>query len=96
LKKALKWFFRVVLLVVLAFTLNIQTIKTNNSTMEFRYTSETTNPLFRVVTINKVLEEVERITYFRWIDLVVIEYQNGYFIAQRNQFKNVDIENIWS
>jgi len=96
LKKALKWFFRVVLLVVLAFTLSIQTVKTSNSTMQFRYTLETTNSIFRVVTVDRVLNGVERVIYFNWIDLVVIQYEDGYFIANRNQFKNVDIENIWS
>jgi hypothetical protein len=44
--------------------LGIDTIDTQDSSMKFRYTSETTNLIIRVVTVEKVLEGVERVSYF--------------------------------
>jgi len=86
LKKIFAWFFGFVIVAILILRLGIDTIDTQDSSMKFRYTSETTNLIIRVVTVEKVLEGVERVSYFNWIDLVVV----------KSQFRNVDIENIWS
>lgn len=87
--------FGILVLFILTLRLNLQTIYTDNSTIEFRHTTETTNPLFPVVTVNRKIENVTNISYSRLINLVIITYEGGYFISKKEEIHNLDIINLW-